>query len=65
MSGLLIKILGNSLRLLVTSFISERVMLVAAYGILNKLAKSTKNSIDDKVLKLVADALKEKGYEVQ
>ena len=64
MANLLIGIIGNTLKTLVTSLISERVMLVVAYGLLKKLAKSSKNTIDDKVVVLVKEALEKKGYDV-
>ena len=62
MGNIVAGIIGHSLKLLVMSFISERVMLTVAYGLLDKLAKSTSNKIDDKVVDLVKDALAHKGY---
>jgi len=64
LSTLLVKALGSTLSTLVMSFVSEKVIMLTAYRLLEKLAKSSTNTIDDSVLVLIRESLEAKGYKV-
>ena len=46
------------------SFLSERLVMSLIVGILEKLVKSTKNGLDDKILGIFKQELKKQGLEI-
>lgn len=65
MVNVLIGAISSVAKTLIVSFISERVIMLTAYKLLEKLSKSTTNTIDDRALKLVGESLEAKGWSVK
>jgi len=51
MIGLLAPVLGGTIKALCMSFLSEKLLIECTFILLKSLTKSTKNELDDKILK--------------